>query len=228
MKKFPSVLCATALLATPCAFANLLVNGDFSQGAPASGCAAGVTSFPGWTVTSGNVDLDSAAPGCSGIAPVVGKYFVDLTGSFAEYGRNDVGTIMQAFATTPGTEYSLSFNFGGNPQWQYISGYPNDGPIKAMNVLINGSVAGNYSVDTTGAGFSDAQWTPETLDFVATGSSTDLSFQSLNGINSRSDFGPLLDGVDVSTVPEPGTLWLMGAGLGGLGLVASRKRKPTR
>lgn len=223
-EKFASVLCAATLLATPCAFANLRVNGDFTQGAPASGCAAAVTSFPGWTVTSGNVDLDSATSGCSGIAPIVGNYFVDLTGSFAPY-ENDVGTIMQAFTTTPGTEYSVSFNFGGNPQWQYISGYPNDGPIKAMDVLINGSVMGSYSVDTTGAALTDAQWTSETLDFMATGSTTDLSFASLNGISSPSDFGPLLDGVDVNTVPEPGTLWLMGIGLIGLGSLSACRRR---
>ncbi len=118
MQKFLSfVFCVAAMVAGPSAFANLLVNGDFTQGAPQSGCAPGVTSFPGWTVTSGNVDLDSAAAGCSGIAPVVGSYFVDLTGSFAPY-ENDVGTIMQTFTTIPRTEYSVSFYFGGNPQWQ--------------------------------------------------------------------------------------------------------------
>ena len=138
-KTVPSLLCAATLLAAPCAFANLLMNGNFTQDAPASGCAAGVTSFPGWTVSSGNVDLDSAASGCSGIAPIVGNYFVDLTGSFAPY-ENDVGTVSQTFSTSPGTEYSIGFYFGGNPQWQYITGYPNDGPVKTMDVLINGSV----------------------------------------------------------------------------------------
>lgn len=219
-----SVLCAATLLVTPCAFASLLVNGGFSLGLPASGCAAGVVSLPGWTVTSGNVDIDSAASGCSGIAPVEGLYFVDLTGSFAENGLNDVGAISQVFHTTPGTEYRLSFNFGGNPQWQYL-GYPNDSPIKSMDVLIDGSLVGNYSIDTSGASLSDAQWRRENLKFVATGSTTDLSFESLNGISSPSDFGPLLDGVDVKTVPEPGTLSLMGVALIGLPLWAVRRMR---
>lgn len=185
--------------------ANLVVNGDFSVGAPASGCSAGITSLSGWAVTN-NVDIDSAVqpfPSCSGISPPVGTYFLDLTGSGAEYGVDDVGTITQSISTTVGQVYDLSFYFGGNPQWQYTSSqYLNDGSVKSMNALVNGGIDGTYSVNTLGAAVTNGQFVLENIYFTATSNSTTIAFQSLNGvgITSPSDFGPLLADVSVSPV----------------------------
>jgi len=103
--------------------------------------------------------------------------------------------------------------------------YPNDGAIKSMDVLLNGDVIGTYSVNTAGVPITDGQFTLENIDFTATGSTTMLSFESLNGVGvtSPSDFGPLLADVSLVGVPEPGTLALMGVGLAGLGFVRLRK-----
>jgi choice-of-anchor C domain-containing protein len=189
--------------------ANLVTNGSFEQ--PGTGCASGTTSLPGWTV-GGNIDIDNSTAPCSTIPAADGSYFVDLTGSFS------AGSITQAFATTVGETYSVSFFFGGNPQWQYLS-YPNDSAIKSMNVGIDGNVVGTYSIDTTGLGFSDAGWTQRSFLFTATSDSTLLGFTSLNSVGV---YGPLLDNVNVESVPEPGTLVLFGLGLAGLGVTRRR------
>jgi hypothetical protein len=218
---------AFALATSSADAANLVINGNFATGAPASGCAPGITSLPGWAVTN-NVDIDSAVqpfPACSGISPPVGTYFLDLTGSYAP-AEDDRGTVSQTIATHPGATYDLSFFFGGNPQWQsYVGVYPNDGPIKAMDVFLNGTVVGTYVVNTAGVPITDGQFTLENIDFTATGSTTILSFESLNGVGvtSPSDFGPLLADVSLVGVSEPGTLALMGVGLAGLGFVRRRK-----
>jgi len=218
---------ALALTTSSADAANLVINDNFATGSPASGCAPGITSLPGWTVTN-NVDIDSAVqpfPACSGISPPVGTYFLDLTGSYAP-AEDDRGTVSQTIVTHVGATYDLSFYFGGNPQWQaYLGVYPNDGAIKSMDVLLNGDVIGTYVVNTAGVPITDGQFTLENIDFTATGSTTMLSFESLNGVGvtSPSAFGPLLADVSVVGVPEPGTLALIGVGLAGLGFVRRRK-----
>lgn len=195
--------------------ADLITNGSFEEGAPSWGCASGTTSLQGWAVTP-NIDIDSAIPGCSGIAAADGTYFLDLTGSYS------AGSISQSFDTTAGASYLLSFYFGGNPQWQYL-GYQNDSPIKELLVTINGDWAGTFSIDTTGQGQLEAGWSYETVLFEASGSTTTLTFSSLNPTGV---FGPFLDGVSVeefTRVPEPATLALLGLGLLGMGLARTRR-----
>ena len=227
MKIMCATACASLCLAigTP-AFANILTNGDFSSSPPGNGCAAGVTSIPSWSVIHGNIDVLSASPpNCPGAAAPSGStYYVDLTGSFAEDGQNDVGTIAQSLSTAVGSEYNVSFYFGGNSQWQYTS-YPNDGPVKSMEALVNNLVVNTYSVNTAGASYTNAQWQLENFDFTALSPVTTLSFSSLNGISSPSDYGAFLADVQVNKVPEPATLALFGTGVFGLLLAVTRKKR---
>lgn len=160
---------------------------------------AGTTSVPGWTVVSGNVDFEDITCTNGLSAPDGTTYYLDLTGSFAPT-ENDIGTIAQTVTTVVGQQYKLTFDFGGNPQWQIFT-YPNDSTLKAMIVFINGSLLGVYEVETDGVLPTDPQWKEKKILFTATSTSTTITFQSLNGsVSNPSDFGPLLGNVVLRAV----------------------------
>jgi hypothetical protein len=217
--KIAPLLLVSALATTFASLSNassLLVNGSFED---TYSTGAGVTALPGWTVSSGNIDLGSFGPSTPD-----GLNAIDLTGSYG----GGAGAIYQDFETVAGSSYSLSFYFGANPQWQYAD-YANDSPIKSMSVLLDGVELRLFSKDTTGWAIDYFGWEQIALTFTATNNSTRLTFQSLNGANGTV-FGPALDGVvvtdaTVSEVPVPGTLGLLGIGLAALGFVR-RKPKP--
>jgi choice-of-anchor C domain-containing protein len=213
MNSVKSIAAALALgFVASSAHANLLVNGGFEE--LGTGCYGNTTSLAGWAVTSGNIDHGPTA--CWGITAGEGDYLVDLLG------WGSAGTISQSFATEAGASYSLGFLFGGNAAWQYAS-WLNDSAIKSLSVRVDGDIVGIYDIDTTGLARHDAGWRQESLIFTATSASTTLSFASLNLVGA---YGPMLDNVVVEkvSVPEPGTLALMGLGMLGLGL--ARKRRP--
>lgn len=202
-----------ALVLGASAHANLLTNGSFEQGnfSPVSinsyvSVGNGQTNITGWNI--GNVGVDWHN-GTEFQSIVDGQRAVDLNME----GVN-TGTLSQSFTTTVGSWYDLSFWLAG----------PGLNWGTQRQVLVD--VAGLDDVVFTIAASAPTSlvWGLQTLTFQAVASTTTLSFASAD---STGYWGALIDNASVtaaSTVPEPGSVALLGLGLAALGV--SRKRKP--
>jgi choice-of-anchor C domain-containing protein len=181
--------------------ANLVTNGSFET--PSAGnqfiTFAAPTTFGGWTVAANTVDL--VGPGQFMAAD--GSQSVDLSGTSAD----PRGAIFQDLSTAAGQSYTLQFELAGNPL--------NQQGVKEMAVYWGDASGplievGMFTFDTTGRSASNAGWVSEEIDgLTATSSSMRLQFASL----TDSLYGPTIDSVSVSSVPEPSSLisFLLGA-----------------
>lgn len=204
-------LAIAALLAVP-AHANLIANGDF-EGLTCNQPVLGfcVNMVPtGWTLDFGNVDTVTSM-----WQETNGSQSIDLNGNMA-------GGLSQTFATVVGVTYVVSFDMSGNP----FGDNQGADPIKTMNVLISGSPIHNFSFDTSVLPLvfgTYMNWTTHTFTFTADASTTTIEFDSLTSGNSDCCWGPTLDNVSVVSLPEPGSLLLIGPALiGGLALLKRR------
>ena len=194
-------------------------NGSFELGpaTPPAGnfltYASGATAITGWIVTGAGVNLYV-------------RYWQASNGSrFLDLSAEDAGGVEQTFDTVAGRVYRVSFDLAGNP-----NGPPNcpGGPDRSVQVQATGGNAATYAYDTTGRAAYNMGWTGQTYTFTATGSSTLLSFVSLNHIPC----GPALDNVvvtDVTPNPVPATSdWGLLALASLLGFAAWRGRRRSR
>ena len=185
--------------------ANLIVNGSFEQGndpGPFTTLTAVNTDIAGWTVTGGSIDYIG-----SYWQAADGQRSIDLDGYFA------TGTIAsQSFATVVGQTYLVTFDLAGNTD---------GGPTtKTIGVTIGSSGLLTYEFDTTGYSHSNMGWKTISFSYTATETSTTISFQSLNPAGNA--YGPALDDVSVTPIPEPATWAMMILGFLGIGLMAYR------
>ena len=142
------------------------------------------TSIAAWTITSGNVNwLDNGFWQAED-----GKRSIDLSGSAP-------GAIAQAFTTTAGDIYNVSFWMSGNP-----SGGPS---LKTMSVSAAATTM-NFTYDTSASGNTslNMMYKQESLSFAAACDTTTstLTFTS----TTQTNFGPVLDNVSaVLASPQP-------------------------
>ena len=154
--------------------------------------------FTGWVDLNGLDNSDVICPDPtdpSFVPPIEGSCY----GEFGPVGH--MGTLAQGFNTLPGQTYEVSFALasdGGTPN-SFAANFGGVSLLSATNLInTNGFVAHTFFV-------------------AATDTQTTLSF------DFRDDPGHLLlDAVEVSAVPEPATLALVGIALAGL---AWRRRR---
>ena len=195
-------LCAAGLCASTAHAANLLTNGSFesgafvNQGSDTMSLASGSTAITGWTVvTDTTAWIGPTNP--FGLHANDGDYFLDLTNY--QPGAPFAG-VTQVVATIPGATYSLSFDLGGSTFW----GRPDS---------LTASAAGTSQTFVTPGTGTNNDWYHETMTFVASSSSTLIGLQGASGISYIGVDNASVDLVSVGTVPEPGSLALMLAGL---------------
>lgn len=151
---------------------------------------AGQTLLPGWDVLAGSINYVRY----NRWQAADGNFSIDLNGE-----HSDVYALGQTFDTQAGQKYLVSFALSGNPD---------DAPsVKSLVVSAAGASA-TYTFDTTGHTRESMQWLTQSFTFTATGDSTTLRFDSL----TTGPYGPALDNVRITAVPEPSLLSLLIAG----------------
>ncbi len=201
-----AVLAASWIVGAGSAFADLIADGGFENPSLSSG---GLKDYTGgevigsaWTVLGNDVLLiqtQYGEPG-NGIASFnaeEGSNSLDITGS-GNTGSTD--GVTQSVATTIGTTYQLSF---------YVGRAEGTNSYYAAPATIDLSIDGGSSVAYTNSNITagHVNWEQFTTTFVATGTSTSITFR--NGTPSPTAFAGL-DNVDLEplSVPEPSTLAL--------------------
>jgi len=174
---------------------NLVVNGSFETGCPASfvsdangvmSLPPGSTVIPGWTTTTAEILWGLNANSFGPQSPY-GSIFLDLTGY---HDSPPYGGVTQTIATSPDQSYLLTFSLGAH---QDIPPYR--GP---MTVAVTaGSSSNSFTFTPAGAG---NQWGAFSMEFIAESTATPLTF---TGTASAGGAHLGLDNVSVIVSPEP-------------------------
>lgn len=210
---FRALSVSAALLAAPVAHANLLSNGSFESGAfvnqgnDTMSLPSGSPVITGWTVvTDTTAWIGPMNP--FGLAASDGSYFLDL----ADYQTGEpFAGVQQAIATVPGATYALSFDLGGSTRF----GRPD---------AITASAAGTAVTFTTPVSGTLNDWYRESMQFVATSTSTVVSLQGAAGGDYVGLDNAAVELISLP-VPEPKAWALFVAGLATFGAIARCRRR---
>jgi choice-of-anchor C domain-containing protein len=160
---------------------NLLVNGSFEEGPEAGDFLpldTGSTDIKGWTVTRAQIDY-------------IGGHWKSADGnrSLDLHGSPGLGGIKQAFATTKGRKYKVTFSMAANPNYQ-----PEGGSVKILCVRAAGKKEA-FSFDAAGKTVEAMGWATKTWEFTAVEDETTLEFHTVE--TEDPSCGPALDNVSV-------------------------------
>ncbi len=209
-------LAAVLSISVTSAFAQI-INGGFENPAVpvggATGFPAGSTALTGWTVTGTHVGVlhtNYAESFQITFNSFAGAQALDITGA-GNFGPTC--SVSQSVATTIGQEYKVSFEVGR------AMGNPNDTRYQTpstIDLYIDGALASNNTNSNLGT-LGTVDWKHFDVTFTATTSLTNILFRNatpdiISGGNNYAG----LDGVSMTTVPEPASLLFLGAGVSAL------------
>ncbi|MEQ1601032.1 MAG: DUF642 domain-containing protein [Methylophilaceae bacterium] len=172
------------------------------------GLAPGDTTITGWTVGGPGNGVDWLST--PNFAADSGIHSVDLT-------HLSASSIFTVIPTIAGNLYSLSFSAATSNAPPIYPNYTGTGVVSAGS-LVNQAFVATLSVPT-----SAQTYTPYSFLFTATEATTTIKFTSTGLSNSY--YGPVIDSVSVSAVPEPTTILLFSAGLAWLADARRRSKK---
>lgn len=156
---------------------NFVSGGSFELPGSTVGIKPALTSFDGWTVSAGSVNVVSN----STYQVASGSQALDMSGAAGQ-----AGVITQNVPTKAGQQYVLNFARAGNPD---------GGPAaKQTRVYWNSNLLATVNFDTTGFSRANMGWTYTNYLVTATSNVTELRFESV----ISSGFGMFLDDVSVT------------------------------
>jgi hypothetical protein len=163
--------------------------------------------MPGWTVVGAEPLAWIGPANPFQLTASAGSNFLDLTGYSS---GGPFSGVAQTIATSPGSTYRLTFDLGSSSLY---------GLTDAIHATAG---AASQAFVSTLTGTND--WETETLDFVATGSTTTILLVGSAGDNyiGLDNVGVVL--ISGPAVPEPTSIAMVGVGMAGLDLL--RRRKP--
>jgi hypothetical protein len=200
-------------LAVPGHGQNLILNGSFESPVVPTGSILGIGVIPGsevftspstginsWTVSTGSVSLldngGTVVDALGLLTPQSGNQFLILNSlSISALGVLSVGAtgaISQAVTTTPGAAYQVSFYYAG-------LGVGVLGSSAEIQVGVTNSQGSTAPGNNGLVNVTLNSWTNETFNFVATGTSSTITFSEPNGslVNAN---GVGLDNVSVTSL----------------------------